>query len=85
MWKRISHCVTSDGNAVSGQSGWNEDFTTFTFTPTALLQRDSSYSVVLGAETAALGGTPLGEATRLTWHTVPELAITGSQPSEGGT
>ena len=53
---------TSDGSAVSGQSGWNENFTTFAFTPTALLQRDTSYSVVLGDQAAALGGTPLGDA-----------------------
>jgi uncharacterized protein YfaS (alpha-2-macroglobulin family) len=76
---------TSDGIEVSGQSGWNEDFTTFAFTPTALLQRDISYYVQLDAETAALGGTPIGEHTLLRWHTVPELAITSSDPSEGGT
>ncbi len=76
--------LDGDGNAVSGQSGWNENFTTFAFTPTALLQRDSSYSVVLDAKAAALGGTPLGEETRLTWRTVAELAVTGSQPAEGG-
>ena len=76
--------LDGDGNDVSGQSGWNENFTTFAFTPTALLQRDTSYSVVLGAQTAALGGTPLGDQTRLTWHTVAELAVTGSQPAEGG-
>jgi hypothetical protein len=75
---------TSDGNKVSGQSSWNEDFTTYTFTPTNLLQRDTAYTVLLGTQTAALGGTPLGEQTSLTWHTVAKLAIIGSQPSEGG-
>ncbi len=77
--------LTSEENSVSGQSGWNEDFTTFAFTPTSLLQRDSSYSVVLSDQTAALGGTPLGEQIRQSWHTVSELSITGSDPSEGGT
>ena len=75
---------TSDGTPVSGQSAWNEDFTTFTFTPTDLLQRDTLYSVSLGAEAAALGGTPLGEPIQLSWYTLPELAISGSDPSEGG-
>jgi uncharacterized protein YfaS (alpha-2-macroglobulin family) len=75
---------TSDGNKVSGQSGWNADFTTFTFTPTVLLQRDVSFSVLLSDQTAALGGTPLGEQIRQTWHTVSDLAITGSNPYEGG-
>lgn len=75
---------TSDGTSVAGESAWNEDFTTFTFTPTVLLQRDASYSILMSAQAAALGGTPLGEQTRLTWHTVPELSISGSDPSENG-
>jgi hypothetical protein len=75
---------TSDDTPVSGQSTWNEDFTTFTFTPTALLQRDMQYSVSLGAEAAALGGTPLGEPIQLSWYTLPELSISGSDPSDGG-
>ncbi len=76
---------TSDGNTVNGQSGWNENFTTFVFTPTALLQRDSSYSIVLGEKAAALGGTPLGIPVRQTWRTVSDLSITSSVPAEGGT
>jgi alpha-2-macroglobulin len=76
--------VTSDNTPVAGESAWNEDFTTFTFTPTTLLQRDTSYSVLLGAAAAALGGTPLDESIHITWHTVPELTIYSSVPSEGG-
>ncbi len=75
---------TGDGNAVSGQSGWNENFTTFAFTPTSLLQRDAYYSILLGNQLYALGGTPLGEQTVTTWYTVSDLAITGSIPAEGG-
>jgi len=74
-----------DGSPVEGQSSWNEDFTTFTFTPTELLQRDTTYWVSLSAEAAALGGTQLGEPISLSWNTVPELFISGSVPSEGGT
>lgn len=76
---------TSDGSLVSGHLGWNDNFTTYAFTPTALLQRDTTYAVRLGDKTAALGGTPLGEQTRLTFHTVSDLAVTGSIPIEGGT
>jgi hypothetical protein len=76
---------TSDGSPVEGQSTWNEDFTTFTFTPTMLLQRDTTYLVSLSAEAAALGGTQLGEPIRLAWNTVPVLFISESVPSEGGT
>jgi uncharacterized protein YfaS (alpha-2-macroglobulin family) len=73
-----------DGDPVTGQSAWNEDFTTYTFTPTNLLQRDATYLVTLGAEAAALGGTPLGESVQISWYTVPELFISGSEPSKGG-
>jgi uncharacterized protein YfaS (alpha-2-macroglobulin family) len=75
---------TSDGSPVTGQSAWNEDFTTFTFTPAELLQRDTTYVASLGAEAAALGGTPLGDSFHVTWTTVPELFISGSLPAEGG-
>lgn len=75
---------TSDGKAVPGESAWNEGFTTFTFTPTALLQRDETYSFSLGAEAAALGGTALGDSIIQAWHTVPELSIISTYPVEGG-
>jgi hypothetical protein len=76
---------SASGVNVPGAIGWNEDYTTFAYTPTQLLQRDTGYIVELGAQAAALGGTPLGEAFSQEWFTVPELAITGSAPAEGGT
>jgi uncharacterized protein YfaS (alpha-2-macroglobulin family) len=75
---------TSDGTAVAGDSTWNEGFTTFTFTPTVLLQRDATYSFSLGAGAAALGGTPIGDSSYQSWHTVPELSIISTYPAEGG-
>ena len=75
---------TSNGEQVSGQAGWDADFTTFTFTPTALLERNTYYTALLGAQAAALGGTTLGVDERQTWHTVPDLHINGSIPAEGG-
>ncbi len=75
---------TSDGTTVAGESAWNEGFTTFTFTPTALLQRDATYSFSLGAGAAALGGTPIGDSIHQSWHTVPELYIYNTDPAEGG-
>ncbi|HEX9091788.1 MAG TPA: Ig-like domain-containing protein, partial [Anaerolineales bacterium] len=76
--------TTPDGDQVDGKSGWNDDFTTFAFTPTANLQRDTRYNVLLSPEAAALGGTPLGEEISVRWFTLSELTISGSQPSEGG-
>jgi uncharacterized protein YfaS (alpha-2-macroglobulin family) len=75
---------TQEGTNVDGKSGWNDDFTTFAYTPTALLQRDTSYSVFLGSQAAALGGTPLGNDIRTTWHTVPELFVSANIPSNNG-
>jgi len=75
----------SDGTPVGGKTGWNNDFTTFVFTPTALLQRDTNYTAVLDAQAAALGGTILGEKAIQTWHTVPELYVSGSTPAQNGT
>jgi uncharacterized protein YfaS (alpha-2-macroglobulin family) len=74
---------TPDGVAIAGKTGWNTDFTTFAFTPTALLKRDTMYSVFLDGQAAALGGTPLGDTVHYTWHTVPEFSIYGSTPSAG--
>jgi uncharacterized protein YfaS (alpha-2-macroglobulin family) len=76
---------TDNGVSVPGVFGWNADFTTVAYTPTQLLQRDTYYMADLGAEAAALGGTPLGESIQMGWVSVPELAITGSAPGEGGT
>jgi alpha-2-macroglobulin len=74
----------ANGTPVAGQTTWTEDFTTFTYTPTVILQRDTQYTIVLGAEAAALGGTPLGEQTNEPFYTVPNLSIYGSNPAEGG-
>ncbi len=73
---------TGDGQSVPGKLGWNADFTTFAYTPTQLLARDTNYVVDLDAQAAALGGTPLGEPVHLGWHTVPELGIFDTSPGE---
>ncbi|NJD60831.1 MAG: hypothetical protein FIA98_15670, partial [Anaerolineae bacterium] len=75
----------SDGTPMDGNTGWNDISTTFTLTPTVLLQRDSSYTAILGSGAAALGGTPLGNQIQQSWHTVSELTLLGSLPPEGGT
>jgi uncharacterized protein YfaS (alpha-2-macroglobulin family) len=75
---------SSDGTVVRGRTGWNTDFTTFVFTPTNLLQRDTLYTAMLDAQAAALGGTPLDASYQNSWPTVPDLAVTNSAPAEGG-
>ncbi len=70
---------------VSGEFSWDETFTTLTFTPTALLQRDSNYTVVLSEAAAAMGGATLGSNTYSSWWTVPDLQVTASFPEQNGT
>jgi uncharacterized protein YfaS (alpha-2-macroglobulin family) len=74
----------SDGINVDGKSAWNDDFTTFVYTPTSLLKRDTAYSYFLGSQAAALGGTPLGNDIRATFHSVPGLSISANTPSNNG-
>ncbi len=70
--------------SVSGEFGWNEDFTTLTFTPTQRLALATDYSAILLGTAQARGGNPLGVDTSARIHTVPALRVTGSRPASGG-
>jgi uncharacterized protein YfaS (alpha-2-macroglobulin family) len=74
----------SAGNAVDGEFTWRDDFSTMVYTPTALLARDSLYTVTLEPAAAAAGGTPIGERYQISWSTLPELQIISTDPGEGG-
>jgi hypothetical protein len=76
--------VDVNGNPIEGEFTWKDEFTTLVFTPTALLGRDSYYTVTLEPAAAAAGGTPTGNRYQASWSTVPELRITGTDPAEGG-
>ena len=76
--------VDATGNAVEGDFTWRDDLTTMIFTPTALLARDSQYTVTLEPAAAAAGGTPIGNRYQISWSTVPELGIVSTDPTEGG-
>jgi uncharacterized protein YfaS (alpha-2-macroglobulin family) len=69
---------------VAGKYSWNDNASELTFTPDKLLERNTTYQVSLGADTQAKGGTPLGVALNLTFHTSGKLAIVSSQPVQGG-
>jgi uncharacterized protein YfaS (alpha-2-macroglobulin family) len=74
----------SGQNAIAGKTGWNSDFTTLTFTPTQLLDRDTRYSIILLGESQAQGGTPLGIDSTARVATVPALGIRATEPVVGG-
>ncbi len=49
----------ADGTPVIGVFRWNDAFTSFTFTPTALLNRDDTYTLEILQQARAYGGVPL--------------------------
>ena len=70
--------------AVPGEFGWSEDFTTLIFTPTRLLARATYYDLVLLGSAQARGGTPLGVDNVARVGTVPDLGIVSTEPVMGG-
>jgi len=71
-------------NSVSGEFNWDEDGTVMSFTPSNLLRRDSIYTINLGEETQASGGTPLGYQVSSSFKTIPPLHVVASEPLQGG-
>lgn len=74
----------SEGGIIEGEFSWRDKFTTLIFTPTAWLERDTQYIVILEPDAAAAGGTPIGSYNQIGWQTVPLLQINSTYPEEGG-
>jgi uncharacterized protein YfaS (alpha-2-macroglobulin family) len=73
------------GGQVSGEFGWDQDFSTLTFTPTQLLNRDAQYELRLAGSVQSAGSTPLGSnSLQTTFTTVPPFRIVSTLPQEGG-
>ncbi len=64
------------GQSVGGEASWNLAFTEFTYTPSALLERSSLYTMRLNADAQNAAGMPLETVFSATWETVPALSIT---------
>ncbi len=69
---------------VSGKTSWNERYTQMAFSPDNLLERNSRYTLRLNQEAQARGGTPLGASLVQEYVTLPNLAISSSDPPQGG-
>ncbi len=76
--------LEADTTPVAGEITWDENNTSLTFKPAKLLQRDTVYTLELGAQAQARGGTPLNQDYRPRLHTVAPLAVVGSQPISAG-
>ncbi|RPI82722.1 MAG: hypothetical protein EHM41_17665, partial [Chloroflexi bacterium] len=72
------------GQVVQGSFEWSDDGREFAFTPDDLLARSSTYEISISDTARALGGTPLGPSMRQVFVTVPPLAVTRTNPVEGG-
>ena len=72
------------GDLAETTAVWNEDTTQLTLTPAGLLGRNAIYTLRLGAQAQARGGTALGEETSASVATVPEMAVIASDPPQNG-
>ncbi len=71
-----------NGEALTGTFQWNEDDTTVTFQPSALLERDALYLVDLPAGSLGLSGG-LEQDLNASFRTVPDFTVIWSRPARG--
>ena len=76
--------LEGENTRLRGEFTWNDDGTEFLFAPDNLLKRDRVYSLILGEGTLSEGGTQIGSKYQATFQTIPELAITRSDPEDNG-
>lgn len=72
------------GQSLSGSFEWTEREDQVTFTPSAELDYDTEYELSFEGATGP-SGTPLIGSTSLSFSTVPQPQLVGSDPAPGGT
>lgn len=73
-----------DGSPVALVMEVKDDGRTFTFTPEALLARNSLYTLEIPPGIHSLGGAQLQNESFMVYYTVPALGIRSSNPEDGG-
>ncbi len=76
--------VGPDNRPVPGHKTWNHENTVLTFKPTALLARNTTYTVQLNNQAQARSGTPLESPLQTSFQTISALSILTSKPEQGG-
>ncbi|HSV85524.1 MAG TPA: Ig-like domain-containing protein, partial [Levilinea sp.] len=71
------------GEKVAGDFEWVDGNRRVIFTPSGLLNRSRTYTLILAAQSEALGGTPLGVDTAIEYTTVGSLAVVKRDPPSG--
>ena len=67
-----------------GSFEWNKKFSVVTFTPSALLQRQTSYTLTIGAGSRSKGGVTLGTDAQFTYRSVSNFGVTTTSFANGG-
>lgn len=67
--------VDQDGMRVAGTFAWDQDYKKFSFSPTKLLSRNTSYTARLGSDALSAGGIVLDEAVSTTRQTYPVFQV----------
>lgn len=75
--------LRADGSPVQGKFSWNETATKVTFSPASLLERDTTYSVVVFGTARSQGGATLGQDFAATMTTVPQFSVIQTNPAAG--
>ncbi len=77
--------VGPDGGQIAGKYSWNPAGSELTFQPDRLLERSSQYQVKVSGSAQARGGEKLGADLSYTYQTVPDFALSLSEPANDGT
>jgi uncharacterized protein YfaS (alpha-2-macroglobulin family) len=77
--------ISQNGEPVVGKFTWNETGSEVTFTPAALLNRATMYTIALFGTARGQGGAPLGQDFAAALTTVPQFTVTETRPAAGET
>jgi alpha-2-macroglobulin len=72
------------GAPVAGEITWNDDATVMIFEPDELLERDTTYTLIITNEAAAASGSLIALEQQLDYVTYDDFRVQSSNPVEGG-
>ena len=75
---------SSTEGPVNGSFSWNSNNSILKFSPSNRLKRSTNYTLVLGKEAKARGGSPIGIENRFLVQTFPDLKVLYTDPYDTG-
>ncbi len=73
-----------EGTEVGGEFEWADDAYSFTFIVDKLLERDSTYHLLLSDSALAQGGTPLASKWKVEVYSSPNFSVISTDPEQTG-